>query len=298
MPIRQSLPAQDRKLMPEGRLTGPMPWVIAIMVFLTVLAVASGMALASASAALGSQLGREATVQILAPDPDIRGDEQRSAVAALSGLAVVADARAVPQTEVEALLTPWFGGGDIAADLPLPGLIDVSLSAPASAQTLEILRDRLAVAAPSARVDADGAWLQPVLDAMRSLQWLAAALVMLLAIATAATVVLAARSSLGNHRGTIAIVHLLGGTDLQISRLFQRRMALDATFGAVLGFGGGVVMLALLARQWSALDTALPSGAGFSPLFILMLVAIPMLTVILAVLMARLTIIGALRKML
>jgi cell division transport system permease protein len=30
-----ALPEHDRKLIPEGRLSGPMPWVIAIMLFLT-----------------------------------------------------------------------------------------------------------------------------------------------------------------------------------------------------------------------------------------------------------------------
>ena len=188
---------------------------------------------------MSGQLSRQATVQILSPDPQARGREQRAAIAALSALPQVASARAVPQEEVETLLAPWFGGGDIASDIPLPGLIDIALKVPADAGAIETLRGAVRGAAPSARIDADGVWLDPVLQAMRSLQWLAIALIALLAIATAATVVLAARSSLGNHRGTIAIVHLLGGTDHQISRLFQRRMALDAAFGSILGFIAG-----------------------------------------------------------
>ena len=38
----RSFGAADRRLLPEGRLAGPMPWVIAIMMFLTVLAATSG----------------------------------------------------------------------------------------------------------------------------------------------------------------------------------------------------------------------------------------------------------------
>ena len=37
--------AAERGLLPEGRLAGPMPWVIAIMMFLTVLAAAAGLGL-------------------------------------------------------------------------------------------------------------------------------------------------------------------------------------------------------------------------------------------------------------
>ncbi|MDQ4088424.1 MAG: cell division protein, partial [Pseudomonadota bacterium] len=47
----------ERGLLPEGRIAGPMPWVIAIMMFLTVLAAAAGLGLAGAAARLDDQLG-------------------------------------------------------------------------------------------------------------------------------------------------------------------------------------------------------------------------------------------------
>ena len=75
--------AQNRQLMPEGRLSGPMPWVIAIMVFLTVLAAAAALTLSSATTSMGEQLSREATVQILTPDLAVRDREQRAAQRAL-----------------------------------------------------------------------------------------------------------------------------------------------------------------------------------------------------------------------
>ena len=39
--------AAARGLLPEGRVAGPMPWVIAIMMFLTLLAAAAGLGLAA-----------------------------------------------------------------------------------------------------------------------------------------------------------------------------------------------------------------------------------------------------------
>ena len=290
--------AQNRQLMPEGRLSGPMPWVIAIMVFLTVLAAAAALTLSSATTSTGEQLSREATVQILAPDPAVRDREQRAAQRALVQLPQIVRADAVPPADVEALLAPWFGGGSIAEDIPLPALIDVTLARPVDDMMLASISAAVLDVAPSARIDADSAWLEPVLQAMQSLQWLAAALILLLAIATAATVVLAARSALGSHSATIAIVHLLGGTDLQISRLFQRRMALDATFGSVLGFLAGAAMLVGLSHQLAALETPLLNPSTFSPWLLAPLLGIPVITVLLAMLMARLTILGALRKML
>jgi len=62
----------DRRLLPEGRLAGPMPWVIAIMMFLTILAAAAGLGLGGAARSLGADIGNRATVQIVEANPDRR----------------------------------------------------------------------------------------------------------------------------------------------------------------------------------------------------------------------------------
>ena len=51
------------------------------------------------------------------------------------------------------------------------------------------------------------------------------------AVATGAVVLLAARAGLETHRETISVMHMLGSTDVQVARLFQRRIALDAAIG-------------------------------------------------------------------
>ena len=66
--LPRTMGAADRRLLPEGRLAGPMPWVIAIMMFLTVLAAAAGLGLGGAAASLGQDLGGRLTVQILQPN--------------------------------------------------------------------------------------------------------------------------------------------------------------------------------------------------------------------------------------
>ena len=54
--------AADRRLLPEGRAAGPMPWVIAIMMFLTVLAAAAGLGLAGIAAL---KAAREAALRLM-----------------------------------------------------------------------------------------------------------------------------------------------------------------------------------------------------------------------------------------
>jgi cell division transport system permease protein len=289
--------AADRRLLPEGRLAGPMPWVIAIMMFLTVLAAAAGLRLGSAAANLGADIGSRVTVQIVQPNPDLREAEARAALAALQRQANVRSTRRLDEAEMQRLLEPWLGGGGLGADLPVPAMIDVSLGE-GSPDALQALRAAIVAAAPSARVDDNGQWLAPVARLIGSLKWLSAGLVLLMIGATAATVVLAARAALDTHRSTIEVLHLMGATDIQVARLFQRRIALDALFGGAVGLLlAGLVML-LIGNRIAALGSEL-LGASEMPLGSwLALIALPVLGVILATLVARFTILRALGRML
>ena len=62
--VFQAPPAEAR-LLPEGRMAGPMPWVIAIIMFLTVLAAATGISLARSAKGLDADLAGRLTIQIV-----------------------------------------------------------------------------------------------------------------------------------------------------------------------------------------------------------------------------------------
>jgi cell division transport system permease protein len=289
--------AADRRLLPEGRLAGPMPWVIAIMMFLTVLAAAAGLGLGGAAASLDDDIGNRITVQVVEPNPDRREAEARRAVDELRRQPGVESVRRLEAGEIEKLLEPWLGSGGLEGDLPIPAMIDAELSPGAYAQ-LDGLRASLGQVAPSARIDDNAQWLAPLGRLMSALKWLAAALVLLMIGATAATVVLAARASLDTHRGTIEVLHLMGATDVQVARLFQRRIALDALFGGIVGFILATLVLLVIGRRVGALGSDLLGSAGLPPLTWLILVALPAFGVLLAMLVARATILRALGRML
>ena len=168
--------------------------------------------------------------------------------------------RPVPDAEIQALLEPWLGSGSLEADLPVPALIDVDLT-PEGHRALDGLRRAVAAAAPGARVDDNGQWLAPLASLIGALKWLAAGLVLLMVGATAATVVLAARAALDIHRATIEVLHLMGATDVQVARLFQRRIALDALFGGLVGFILAALVLIGIGERVSALGSELLGSA-------------------------------------
>lgn len=286
----------DRRLIPQARLTGPMPWVIAVMLFLTLLATAAALALGSAARQINADLAGRATVQIVNADGDARQRQALAAEAVLRSDKAVAAVTQVSEAEVRALLTPWLGSGATSSDIPLPALIDVDFRAQADAATLARLRKTIAPAAPDARIDAHGQWLKPVFDLIATLRWLAIALVGLLALATTASVMLSARSSFAAHSETIDIMHLLGSTHQQIARLFQRRIALDAAMGALIGCLIAAPVLWMLGRAAARLDSGLVAAGSFGLADWLLLACVPIAGIALAVFTARVTVLGALRK--
>lgn len=289
--------AARNRLLPEGRIAGPMPWVIAIMMFLTILACAAGLALNRAANSLGEDLRGRVTVQLVEANADVR----RSAVAALtSALRAMPSVRAIHPVEEATLaqqLRPWLGEDMAATDLPIPALIDVELTR-AGAADLTDLRHRLSAISSRARVEPHATFLGPLSSLMTSLAWLAALVVVLMMLATGAVVILAARGAHDGHRVTIDILHLMGATDVQIARLFQRRIALDALFGALLGFVCATPVILLIGSRLTATGSELMQSVSLPLPAWAVLLLIPVAVVGLAMLTARYTVVRALARQL
>lgn len=293
--------AGDTPLVSQSRLAGPMPWVIAIMVALTVIATAGGLALRNVAQATAAELSGGITVQIVEARPEERARQADAALAQLRRTPGITAPRLVPAKEIDALVEPWLGKdltGEDAIPIPIPALIDARMTGKVSPVRLQQLQQKLREAAPAARVDAQAGWLEPAFDAIRSLQWLALALVVLLAFAMAAAVLMAARNALGANRDTIEIVHFLGGTDVQIANIFQRSVGADAVAGGIVGFAFAAGMIWLLGQRFAALGAGMVEGGALQFTDWLVLVMVPLAATVLAMGTARLSVMQALRKML
>jgi cell division transport system permease protein len=293
-----ALPDHDRKLIPEGRLSGQMPWVIAIMLFLTLLVTAAGLTLADTARKGGDDLAQRVTVQIIESNPARRSAQRAAVSKTLRALPGIVSVEPVPDAQVRNLLEPWLGSGIIDADIPVPALVDIRFAEVPGAQRLKQLQQRLQPIAPQTRLDSHSSWLTPFFELMTTLVWLAIAVLLLLLVATSAVVGLAVRSTLNTHRGTIEIMHMMGGTDLQAARLFQRRVALDALLGGAVGFGAAAAVILMLSGRFAAVEAGLFSGAVFPWYGWAILAFIPLAVTGLAMLMARQTVLSALKKML
>ena len=283
-------------LLPQARLGGPMPWVIAIMVALTVVAAGGALALSNMVSAASGDLAGSATVQIIEPDADQRAAQVEAVQDVLAQDPAVQGFRVVPEEDIAELLEPWLGTGEEIEAVPLPSLVDVELRDGAGRDDYARLEAAMREVAPRARIDAQSDWLAPVLSALSALKWMALALILMLGFVGAAAVWLAARNALGGNRKTIEVVHLLGGSDDQIARIFQRSILLDAVIGGVLGLAAGVLAMSLLARQFAALQSGMVAGGTLTAVDWVLIALVPLFAVAIAVYTARMTVLSSLRK--
>jgi len=201
----------------------------------------------------------------------------------------------VPEAELRATLEQWLGpvAAGEGADLPLPALIDVELAPGTNPAAVAAAVTR---AVPSAQFIADQSRLAPMLGTLSALTAIAALIVLLIALATAAAVVLATRGALDTHRGTIDVLHGIGATDLQVTRLFQRKIALDALIGGTAGAIVAGIVLALVAALGALGDWT--DGSLLSGIDLVILATLPLIAAILATMVARTTVLAALRAQL
>lgn len=286
------------QVLPAASLGGPMPWVIAIMVALTVLATGGALALANFAGEARAGLEGGVTVQIVEPQAAAREAQASRAAGVLAAAPGVAEVRRVPQQEVEALVEPWLGQAASSDIVTLPAVIEVRLLDGADPAALARLRGILAKPAPSARIDAQADWLGPVFDVIAALRWLALVLIALLTLASAAAVWLAARNALDANRATIEIVHHLGAGDAQIARLFERSVLLDAVLGGAIGLALGGGALALLGARFAALQAGVIESGALSAFDWLLVGLVPVIMAGVALYTARRTVLARLGRML
>jgi cell division transport system permease protein len=274
-------------LLGTSRFRGPTPWVIAIMSFSIMIIAATGLALASTAASLTHAIQARYALEV--PNG---GGNLEALVAELKASPGVTSVEAVPEADMRQTLKRWLGPAAESADLPVPALVNFDVK---PGTDLGAIQQRVHAIAPTAQLSAHRDRVGPLLRSMATLEWIAFGLVVLLSAAAAAAVVLAARGALDTHRFTIEVMHGIGATDIQLTHLFQRKIAIDALVGSLVGAVAGAVVLLLLASG-ASFAGELTGGAALSGADLLVLLVLPFLLTALATWVARLAVLAALRE--
>lgn len=277
----------ERRLLGASSRRAPTPWVIAIMSFTIMLIAATGLALANTASVLSRAI--EARYAIEVPGGGAKLDALLLAVRSTTG---VASATAVPESDMRRTLERWLGPAAQSRELPVPALINFDVL---QGTSLGAIQKRVQAMAPGAHIVAHRESVAPLMQSLTLLEVVALGLVLLLSAAAAAAVVLAARGALDTHRFTIEVMHGIGATDLQVTHLFQRKIAIDAFIGSIAG-GTAAGMVLLLLAGGAAFAGELTGGATLGFVDLLVLALLPFLLTALATWVARAAVLRALRE--
>lgn len=277
----------ERRILGNARMRGPMPWVIAIMSFSIMIIAATGLALAGTASTLTDAIESRYAVQI----PNGSGD-LGTALQAVRSAPGVASAEAVPESDMRRTLERWLGPAAQSRELPVPALINFDLKPGARLAEVEA---RVRAIAPAAQLSSHRESIGPLLRSLRLLQWIAFGLVVMLSGAAAAAVVLAARGALDTHRSTIDVMHGIGATDLQVTHLFQRRIAIDSLIGSIGGAAAAALLLVLIAAG-ASFAGELTGGPTLVAWDLILLTLLPLALAALATWVARTAVLSALRQ--
>lgn len=289
------------RLLPREKGAAPLDVVIGVMAFLAALALGASLVAERASVGWRAGLSDRLTVQILVPEHgDVAATLAHETAAALDVLRAtpgIAHAAPLSEDEMQRLVEPWLGKGSLVAELPLPKLIDATIT-PGAGVNLIALGARLKQAAPDSQLDDHGHWIARLKSLADTIVWSAWGILILIAIATAATVAFATRAGLEAQHDMVALLHQMGAQAGFIARAFERHYAL-ATLGAS---AAGALVAALLFVLAGGLEFAGVEPVPFLPPVALKLaevawlIGVPIGATIIAWATARLSVMAAVRE--
>jgi cell division transport system permease protein len=287
--------------MPREKGAAPLDIMIGIMAFLAALALGASLLADRASLGWRAGLSDRLTVQILVPEHgDAQGELVRETAAALTVLRAtpgIAHASPLSEAEMQGLVEPWLGKGSLVAELPLPTLIDAEVT-PGASVDLTALAARLKNAAPDSQLDDHSRWLARLKSLADTITWTAYAILILIAVATAASVTFATRAGLAAHHEMVSLLHQMGARSGFIARAFEQHFALSTFAASALG----ATLAALLFLTAGGLEVFGVEAVPFLPPIALKLsevawlTAVPVAAALIAWVTARLSVLAVVRK--
>lgn len=275
-----------------------LPWIIGITAFLTVMIMAGFITAHSVVARWQSELSGSMIVQVMA---DVNKDtktqaERTTEVMNVLGKMPGVNVRLLPIEDSVKFLEPWLGGTVSARDLPLPYLIDVAIESGSHVSPNDIhvsLRKMQGVF-----VDDQQIWMKDLFHMIDIFKLVTAVIAILILGASIFVVIFATRAGLAIHAPIIDLLHILGAADKYVMRQFQRYMTLVSAKGSFIGLLAALCVILIL--QFFGGDE---SGLVLLPRFsfslrnVLILACVPLVTVILSAVTARLVVKRSLSKM-
>lgn len=267
-----------------------LPWIVALMVYLSALALAGAILLHEGLGRWDQSLKGVVTVEV----PAASADRIDLVLAQLRETPGVLEARALDEAETAKLLEPWLGTAIPLKELPVPRLLDLRVD-PGVPIDFGAVGASLARIAPGTDIDDHRIWLDRLFAIAFAVELAAALVLAVIGAAMIGTVVFTTRTGLAMHHATVEVLHLIGARDSYIARQFERH-------AVSVGLKGGIVGLLLAAATLAGIGGSgrvpfLPAIPAIPPYGWAALAGLPVLAAVTAMLTARITVLRTLARL-
>ena len=275
-----------------------LPWLIALMVFLAVIAMAGILFLTSVTEQWDKGVTGTLTVQVSSAEVASEDDLRLQAILdILASTKTIYRYQVISDARVLELLEPWLGDITNSNDLPLPRLIDVELH-PGDRLDINKLATQINKIAPGSSVDDHQVWLKRMVNLIQTVQMLATAVLLCIGFATVGTVVFTTQTELSIHQEAIDVLHLIGAQDAYIAAQFAgRSLALGLT-GGLLGLFLGIITIIGIGYMMGRMDGLFIPSLQLAPYHWAILGLLPVGVAFIAMITARMTVIRSLQQIL
>ncbi len=275
-----------------------LPWLIAFMVYLAMLAMAGILVLNNTVTRWDRGISGTLTVQAMPADGSLDVDAKvlQDALAVLASTPGVLNVTLLDRDDTLALVEPWLGDMADESDLPLPRLIDVVIDPDAGIDT-EALGRRLAIAAPGVSVDDHRVWLDRLVRLLQTLQWIAFSVVLVIFLVTIGTVIFTTRTGLAIHREAIHVLHLIGAYDSYVARQFASRALWLGLKGGAIGLAFAIPTLLAIGFFAERMQMETMESSGLQLPHYIAIGVLPIIVALIAMLTARTTVLRTLARM-
>ena len=289
------------RILPREKGAAPLDVVIGVMAFLATLALGASLLAQRQAESWRAGLADRITVQILLPEHETLGrtmeNETEAALQILRSTDGITDVTAMSQKDAMTLVQPWLGADAMVKDLPLPQLIDAGIQ-PGANMNIASLTARIKAVAPDSNVDDHSHWIGRLQSLANTVIWAAYAVLALIAIATASAVSFATRAGLEAHHDIVELLHGMGAKSGFIARAFEWHYFVSTLAAAAAGAGLAALAFLLAGGLEFAGVEPVPflPPLGLHPGELAWLLAVPVVSGLIAWATARLSVLAALRE--
>ncbi len=235
-------PSGTTQIVPQSSVSGrALTAVISIMSFLACLTAGMVYMVNQSANAWYNDIASEVTVQVSPIDGEDTEQRLRAVTQILQRQAGITRVQPYSLAESSALLEPWLGTGNTLSALPVPRLVAIEIDRN-SPPDLSLVRRKLAARFKGVLLDDHRQWQAQIQSLTRSVALAGLGILLLVATATIAVIVSAARSAMASNHEIVEVLHFVGAHRKFIASEFERHfLALGIRSGLLGAVGAGLM---------------------------------------------------------